>query len=31
VSDQDAERAGELTRVHLTQIRNAVAARLTGA
>jgi DNA-binding FadR family transcriptional regulator len=29
VSDQDAERAGELTRVHLTQIRNAVAARLT--
>ena len=29
VSDQDAERAGELTRVHLTQIRDAVAARLT--
>jgi GntR family transcriptional regulator, transcriptional repressor for pyruvate dehydrogenase complex len=27
VSDQDAERAGELTSLHLTQIRNAVAAR----
>jgi DNA-binding FadR family transcriptional regulator len=29
VADQDAARAGELTRAHLTEIRNAVAARLS--